>query len=127
MQIKILAFFLAYLAQASAFRLSARGLQVPRFTRSSMSSDDADKGADTPEQDVKDLNLEEMFDVFEAAEQADGSGKVANSSGSSGSSTTTPEKSSFPDFSDPQDWITIGLVLLIIKNTADIISEWIAK
>ena len=36
-----------------------------------MSSDDADKGADTPEQDVKDLNLEEMFDVFEAAEQAD--------------------------------------------------------
>ena len=87
------------------------------FTRLSLSDDDTSKK--DAEQEVKDLNLEEMFEVFEAAETADDP------------AATKPAASninkSFPDFSDPQDWITIGLTLLIVKNTSDIILEFLAK
>lgn len=116
---------LALILASQAFKFTStrsRGLlQVPRLARLSMSDGEAGKD---PNQDVQDLNLEEMFDVFDAAEQADTPAKAKDST--SDSPATTASKG-FPDFSDPQDWITIGLVLLIIKNTADIISEWLAK
>jgi hypothetical protein len=114
---------LALVLASQAFKFTStrsRGLQVPRLARLSMSDGEAGKD---PNQDVQDLNLEEMFDVFEAAEQADSPAKAKDSS----DSPATTASKGFPDFSDPQDWITIGLVLLIIKNTADIISEWLAK
>lgn len=113
---------LALILASQAFKFtSTRSRGLLQVARLSMSDGEAGKD---PNQDVQDLNLEEMFDVFDAAEQADTPAKAKDST--SDSPATTASKG-FPDFSDPQDWITIGLVLLIIKNTADIISEWLAK
>ena len=109
--------------RASCFRISGvperRNLSFRRLSSSDKSN------SNEQNQQVNDLNLEGMFEVFEAAEAADD--ETERTEKSTGVPINTMKTKGFPDLSDPQDWITIGLTLLIIKNTVDIIAEFVTK
>ena len=123
MRYTLIAFLACLLLRASSFNVFkvTPSRRLSWFTRLSLSGDDTSKK--DAEQEVKDLNLEEMFEVFEAAETAADPAATKPVAKPAASNMNK----SFPDFSDPQDWITIGLTLLIVKNTSDIILEFLAK
>jgi hypothetical protein len=85
----------------------------------------SDSDSKTNNNEVTDLNLEEMFDVFEAAERGDSLGDEKKKAVTEGDGDK--EKKSFPDFADPNDWITIVLSGIIIKTGIEIVSRFLGR
>jgi hypothetical protein len=87
----------------------------------------SDSDSKTNNNEVTDLNLEEMFDVFEAAERGDSLGDEKPEKKAVTGGDGDEEKKSFPNFADPNDWITIVLSGIIIKNGIEIVSGFLRR